>query len=347
MFGPALKSALLIIASLSLAIPLSGCGQNREPTADTGSPTLTIYTSRKEHLVKPLFDLYTAETGVKIRYITDEAGPLIQRLKAEGATTPADILITVDVGNLWLAANLGLFQPMSSEVLAANIPAQLRDPNNLWAGLSVRARTIVYASDRVSNDELRTYEGLADEKWNGRLCLRTSKKVYNQSLVASMIQGLGAEKTEQVVRGWVNNLATPPFSNDTTAMKAVLAGQCDVTIVNTYYFGRLKKDEPDAALALFWPNQQDRGVHINVSGAGITRHAKHPAEAQKLLEWLSGVEAQSQFAGVNQEYPANPAVRPSAEVSSWGNFKADAMNVEAAGRLQSDAVKLMDRAGYF
>ena len=347
MFRSALKSALLIIASFSLTITFSGCGQETESTADGGAPTLTIYTSRKEHLVKPLFDQYTAETGVKIRYITDEAGPLIQRLKAEGATTPADILITVDVGNLWLAANLGLFQPMTSEVLPANIPAQLRDPNNLWIGLSVRARTIVYASDRVSKDELSTYEGLAEEKWNGRLCLRTSKKVYNQSLVASMIQGLGTEKTEQIVRGWVNNLATPPFSNDTTAMKAVLAGQCDATIVNTYYFGRLKKDDPDAALALFWPNQQDRGVHINVSGAGITRHAKHPAEAQKLLEWLSGVEAQSQFAGVNQEYPANPAVEPSAEVRSWGTFKADAMNVEAAGRLQSDAVKLMDRAGYF
>lgn len=326
---------------------LSGCGSDsktEQATAD--KPTITVYSSRKEHLVKPLFDQYTSETGVEIRYITDNAAALIQRIKAEGETTPADMLITVDVGNLWQAAQLDLFRPIDSATLKANIPATLRDPLERWSGLSVRARTIVYATDRVTPQELSTYEALANDEWKGRLCLRTSKKVYNQSLVASMIQGLGAEQTETTIKGWVNNLATAPFSNDTKAMEAVMAGQCDVTIVNTYYYGRLKKDKPDAELALFWPNQSDRGVHINVSGAGVTKHAKQPEAAQKLLEWLSSPEAQSALADSNQEYPANTGVKPSAEVASWGEFKADAVNVEAAGRLQVDAIKLMDRAGY-
>lgn len=340
----------VIVFALLCVTGLAGCSQDESSnTASSNSgdnPTVTIYTSRNEHLVKPLFDQFTAETGIKIRYITDSAGLLIQRLKAEGETTPADMLITVDVGNLWLAASKGLFQPIKSEIIANNIPAQLRDPNDLWAGLSVRARTIVYASDRVDVSELSTYEALADDRWEGRLCLRTAKKVYNQSLVASMIQSLGIEATEQIVRGWVANLATPPFSNDTIAMKAVQAGQCDATIVNTYYFGRLQREGSDKGLGIYWPNQNDRGVHINISGAGITRHAKHPEAARQLLEWLSGAEAQAQLADANQEYPANPNVTPSSEVASWGEFKADAINVEAAGRLQGDAVKLMDRAGY-
>lgn len=337
------------------ALLLSACGQDNtehsaEPSATAAQAeekqTITVYSSRKEHLVKPLFDQYTAETGVEIRYITDKAGALIQRLKAEGETTPADMLITVDVGNLWQASNEGLFRAVDSTVLETNIPAELQNSNNEWFGLSVRARTVVYATDRVQPEALTTYEALADEAWKGRLCLRTSKKVYNQSLVATMINTLGEEKTEEVVKGWIDNLATEPFSNDTKAMEAVDAGQCDATVVNTYYYGRLMKKAPETKLALFWPNQSDRGVHINVSGAGITKHAKQPEAAQKLLEWLSGPEAQAQLAESNQEYPANPLVKPSAEVAAWGEFKADSINVEAAGSNQAAAVKLMDRAGY-
>lgn len=339
------KRVFLAGLALGASVLLSGCGSDNTPKVEA-KPTITIYTSRKEHLVKPLFDQYTAETGVEIRYITDKAGALIQRLKAEGETTPADMLITVDVGNLWQAAELDLFRPVTSNTLEANIPAELRDSQNRWAGLSVRARTLVYSTDRVSPDELSSYENLADEAWKGRLCLRTSKKVYNQSLVASMIQSLGEEQAETVVKGWIDNLATAPFSNDTKAMEAVLAGQCDVTVVNTYYYGRLKQKNPEAALALYWPNQDDRGVHVNVSGAGITKHAKQPEAAQALLEWMSGPEAQAQLANSNQEYPANARVKPSAEVASWGEFKADSVNVEAAGRLQAESVKLMDRAGY-
>lgn len=338
------------------ALALSACGE-KAPESETPVPEtkaaketsqVTVYSARAEHLIKPLFLLYEEQTGTEIRYITDSAGALIQRLKAEGSNTPADILLTVDAGNLWQASQEDLFQPLNSDAVRKNIPPHLRADNEDWTALSVRARTIVYSTERVDPAELSTYEALADDKWKGRLCLRTSKKVYNQSLVATMIKTLGEEQTETIVKGWVDNLAAEPFSNDTSAMEAVLAGQCDVTLVNTYYFGRLKKENPDAELAIFWPNQGEgeRGVHINVSGAGITKHAKQPDAARELIEWLSSAEAQGQFAEVNQEYPANMAVEPSEEVAAWGDFKADSVNVEAAGRLQADAIKLMDRAGY-
>jgi iron(III) transport system substrate-binding protein len=297
-------------------------------------------------LIKPLFDAYTEKTGVPIRYVTDKAGPLLARLKAEGANTRADILMTVDAGNLWQAAQQGVLAATDSAVLKENIPAHLRDAENRWFGLSVRARTIVYNTKNVKDGELSTYEGLADSTWKDRLCLRTSKKVYNQSLVASMIERLGESKTETVIKGWVDNLATPPFSNDTKAMQAVAAEQCDVSIVNTYYFGRLQKKQPDLPLALFWPNQDSSGVHINVSGAGVTQHAKHPEAARKLIEWLSGDEAQGLFASLNMEYPANPKVEADPVVRAWGAFKADDSDVANAGRLQAKAVMLMDRAGY-
>ena len=307
---------------------------------------VVVYSARNEHLIKPLFDRYTQETGVQIRYITDKEGPLLQRLAAEGARTPADMLITVDAGNLWHAAQSGVLAEISSPVLEANVPANLRDPKGRWFGLSERARTIVYSTERVQPGELSSYEGLADPKWHGRLCLRTSKKVYNQSLVASLIARHGEEGAEQIVRGWVANLAAEPFSNDTKAMEAVVAGQCDVTIVNTYYFGRLEKERPGIPLALFWPNQDSSGVHINVSGAGVTAHAKHPEAARQLLEWLSSATAQGDFAGLNMEYPVNKTVAPDPIVSAWGTFKADDLNVNEAGRLQADAIRLMDRAGY-
>ena len=307
---------------------------------------IVIYSARKEHLIKPLFDVYTKKTGLNIRYVTDKAGPLTARLKAEGSNTPADLLITVDAGNLWQAAQQGLLSPVQSAILAENIPAHLRDPENQWYGLSVRARTIVYSTERVKAGELDTYEGLADAKWNNRLCLRTSKKVYNQSLIATMIERLGEREAERVVSAWVGNLATDPFSNDTKTMQAIAAGQCDAAIVNTYYFGRLKRKDPTVPLALFWPNQATNGVHINVSGAGVIRYAKHRDAAIKLLEWLSSADAQGLFASLNLEYPANQSINPAPAVAAWGDFKADTINVATAGKLQAKAVMLMDRAGY-
>jgi iron(III) transport system substrate-binding protein len=226
------------------------------------------------------------------------------------------------------------------------VPAHLKDPKNEWFGLSVRARTIVYNTQKVKPAELSTYEDLANPKWKGRLCLRTSKKVYNQSLVAMLIAEHGEAKTEQIVRGWVANLATDPFPDDTKAMEAVAAGQCDVTLVNTYYFGRLVEKNPKLPLAIFWPNQQSSGVHVNVSGAGVTKHAKHKAEAVKLIEFLSSPNAQNLFADVNMEFPVNPEVKPDPVVAAWGSFKQNVVNVAKAGELQAAAVKLMDRAGY-
>ena len=307
---------------------------------------LVVYSARKEHLIKPLFDAYTKETGTKITYVTDKAGPLLQRLKAEGKNTRADLLVTVDAGNLWHAANQGVLQAVSSQTLQNNIPANLRDPNSQWFGLSLRARTIVYSTERVKPEALSSYEALGDAAWKNRLILRTSKKVYNQSLVAMLIAEHGEQKTTEIVESWVANLAAPPFSNDTKAMEAVLAGQGDVSIVNTYYFGRLLKKNPELKLALYWPNQDSTGVHVNVSGAGVTRYAKNPQAAIKFVEWLSSEKAQNMFADANMEYPVNPAVESHEYVKSWGEFKASKQNLASAGALQTDAIMLMDRAGY-
>ena len=310
------------------------------------SDEVVVYSARNEQLIKPLFDAYTKETGVKVKFVTDKAGPLMQRLKSEGANTPADLFITVDAGNLWQAANEGLLQAINSSVLDNNIPAHLRDPGNQWYGLSIRARTMVYNTKKLSDSKLSSYEDLADPKWKGKLCLRTSKKVYNQSLVAMMIEEHGIEKSEQVVKGWVKNLATKPFSSDTKMMQAIAAGQCEVGIGNTYYFGRLQQKDANIPLKLFWPNQQGSGVHVNISGAGVTKHADNPEGALALMEWLSSGQAQKQFSDANHEYPANPSINPSDRVAAWGKFKGNQINVAKAGELQVEAVKLMDRAGY-
>lgn len=311
---------------------------------------VVVYSARNEQLIKPLFDAYTRDTGVQVKFITDKEGPLMVRLKAEGRNTPADMLLTVDAGNLWQASEEGLLRPIQSKTLEANVPAHLRDSGNEWFGLSVRARTLVYNTGKVKPADLSTYEDLASPKWKGRLCLRTSKKVYNQSLVAMMIHEYGEEKAEDIVRGWVGNLATSPFPDDTKAMEAVAAGQCDATLVNTYYFGRLMEKKPNLPLAIFWPNQRLKnkasGVHVNISGAGVTRHARNPAGAQKLIEWLSSDKAQNLFADVNLEYPVNPKVAPDKTVAAWGGFRQSLINVKEAGSLQTKAVRLMDRAGY-
>ncbi len=310
------------------------------------SDEVVVYSARNEQLIKPLFDAYSKESGVEVKFVTDKAGPLMQRLKAEGENTPADLFITVDAGNLWQAAKQGLLQPSKSKILETNIPAHLRDPENNWYGLSIRARTIVYNTKKLQESDLSTYEDLADPKWKGKLCLRTSKKVYNQSLVAMMIEEHGEAATEKVVKGWVSNLATKPFSSDTKMMEAIAAGQCDVGIGNTYYFGRLQAKEPNTPLKLFWPNQQGSGVHVNISGAGVTKYASNPKGAVALMEWLSSGAAQKQFSDANHEYPANPAIEPSDRVAAWGKFKGNHINVAKAGELQVQAVKLMDRAGY-
>jgi len=315
-------------------------------TGTAAAETVTVYSARNEQLIKPLFDAYTKETGTKIQLLTDKEGPLLERLKAEGAKSPADVLVTVDAGNLWQAGQMGLLQPIKSTTLETNIPANLRDPKGEWFGLSVRARTIVYNKKSVKPTQLSTYEALAEPQWKGKLCLRTSKKVYNQSLVATMIETLGEKKAEEVVRGWVANLATEVFPDDTSLIKAVAAGQCEVGIVNTYYLARLLDKDPNMSVGLFWANQKERGVHVNVSGAGVTKNAPNAAGGQKLIEWLSGPAAQSIYTNVDFEYPVNPKVKPDSLIRQWGPYKMDLINVSKAGELQAAATKLMDRAGY-
>jgi len=345
-----MRSLSLLFAALFLAACSSqdGDGTSESEAASAEQPALVVYSSRNDQLIRPLFERYEAETGERIQYLTDSDGALIARLQAEGEHTPADILMTVDAGNLWRASDLGLLQPMDSEVIRESIPAEYRDSKGRWTALSLRARTMVYSTERVEPETLSTYAALAGDRWEGRLCLRTSKKVYNQSLVAAMITRLGEEETEQVVKGWVENLAETPHANDTAVIEAIVDGSCDVGIVNTYYFGRLQRQNPDIPVALFWANQAEAagGTHVNVSGAGITRHAAHPERARALIEWLAQGEAQRLYAESNLEFPANPDVAPADQVAQWGEFRADDMPIEQAGKLQRDAVKLMDRAGY-
>lgn len=315
---------------------------------------VVVYTARNEQLIRPVFEAYNRATGVQVEFVTDKEGPLLARLKSEGENTPADLLITADAGNLWQAAQEGMLQPVDSSALMKRVPEHLRDPGKQWYGLSVRARTIFYNSTLVKPEELSTYQALADERWAGKLCLRTSKKVYNQSLVAMLMAADGEAATEQVVKGWVKNLAAPPFPDDTKLLEAIAAGQCAVGIANTYYFGRMQKDKPDMPVKIFWPNQPKDpkqpatgdGVHVNISGAGVTRYAKHKEEAVKLLEWMASTKAQSLFADENMEYPVNPDVKPADAVAAWGEFVPNVVNVNQAGELQAKAVQLMDRAGY-
>ena len=327
---------------LLTALALTLIGSTTVQAADE----VVVYSSRIDELIKPVFDAYTQKTGVQVKFITDKEAPLMQRIKAEGENATADLLLTVDAGNLWQAEQMGILQPFTSPVIDKNIPLQYRSSKHTWTGLSLRARTIAYSTDRVKPGDLTTYEALADKQWEGRLCLRTAKKVYNQSLTATLIETHGAAKTETILKGWVDNLATDVFADDTALLQAIDAGQCDVGLVNTYYFARLHKQDPDLKVKLFWPNQADRGVHVNLSGAGVTKYAPHAAEAQKLLEWMTGPEAQNLFADINQEFPANPAIKPSAEVAAWGSFKADSVPMEVAGKRQVEAIKLMDRAGW-
>ena len=344
-----LSSAVLVaLAACSSQEPAMPTDASAPDAAAAAPAELVVYTSRNEQLVKPLFDRYTEETGIKVTYLTDKAPPLMERLKAEGSRTPADVLITVDAGNLWQAANLDLLQPIESPVLEANIPDNLQDPDNRWFGLSVRARTIIHNPTRAPADTLSTYEALAGPEWKGRLCLRTSGAVYNQSLVATMMATLGAEETERVVRGWVDNLAAAPMANDNAVIEAIAAGRCDVGITNTYYLGRALKQDAELPVTVFWPNQADggRGVHVNVSGAGVVKHSDQPEAAQAFIEWLSGGTAQELFAGENLEYPANPGIPMADLIKGWGEYRADLINVSQAGAMQAEAVKLMDRAGY-
>jgi iron(III) transport system substrate-binding protein len=314
--------------------------------AQAADEPLVVYSARKYQLVEQLFLEYGRERGIDVKSVTDDGAPLVQRLIAEGANSPADIFISVDAGDLWRATQAGLLAPVKSAALEAAIPAHLRDPEGRWFGLAVRARTIAYSTGRVKPAELSTYAALGDARWKGRLCLRSGKHVYNQSLVAMMIVDGGEAATERVVRSWVANLAAEPFSSDTLLLNAIAAGQCDVGIVNSYYLGRLQAEKPGFPVQIFWADQQAGGTHVNISGGGVTAHAKNRAEAIRFLEWLASPAIQARFASVNYEFPANAAVEPLPVVQAWGPFLQKQVNVGRLGEMQPAAVRLLDRVGW-
>ena len=328
---------LALMAILGVEVVLT-----TQPAA--AAEVVVVYTAR-HYGKEPLFEAFTKQTGIEMHSFDGSPSELFERLKAEGDKTPADVLISVDAGNLWNAAQAGLLAKIDSSALQVNIPAHLRDAENRWFALSVRARTIMYNTRKVKPEELSTYEALGDPKWKNRLCLRSSNHIYNQSLLATMIKRFGEAKVEAIVRGLVANNPTL-IDGDTRILESIAAGECDVGITNSYYLGRLLAKDPNFPVAPFWANQQSTGTHVNISGAGVTAHAKHRANAIKLIEFLSRPEAQQLLVNSNFEYPANPQTPVPPLLAKWGPFKQDDINVAAAGELQAAAIKLADRAGY-
>jgi iron(III) transport system substrate-binding protein len=330
--------ARLAVALLAaLAVPASA-------PAGPAEREVVVYSAR-HYGNEPAFDAFTRQTGIAIKTFSGSSAELFERLRAEGDRTPADLLVTVDAGNLWNAARAGLLAAVDSAVLRANVPAHLRDPEQRWFGLTVRARTIMYNTRKVKPADLSTYEALADARWKGRLCLRPSNYIYSQSFLAALIKRHGEPRAEEMVRGWVANQPVL-INSDTKLLEAVAAGQCDVTLANHYYLARLVTKDPTFPVAPFWANQKATGTHVNVSGAGVTAHARHREGAIRLLEFLSSTEAQNLFADGNFEYPANPRVRPVPLLAQWGEFRADDLPIAATGELQAAATRLADRAGY-
>jgi iron(III) transport system substrate-binding protein len=313
---------------------------------------VNVYSARQESLIKPLLDRFTEQTGAKINLVTGKGDALLTRLKSEGMNSPADVLLTVDAGRLYRAQEASILQAVESDDLNRLIPSHLRSADNQWYGLSVRARVIVFAKDRVKANQLSTYEALSDPQWQGKICVRSSSNIYNQSLVAGMIASQGMLKTEAWLKAFVANFARPPAGGDRDQIKAVASGQCDVAVVNSYYLGGMLLSDDQAQqtaaskVTLFWPNQKDRGTHVNISGAGITQSAKNIELAQKLIAFLASNESQEWYAERNNEFPVRDAVKVSTVLESWGPFVADTLNVTELGRNNAAAIMAMDRAGW-
>lgn len=316
------------------------------------SGLVNVYSARKEALIKPLFDRFTEETGIAVNLVTGKADALLKRLEVEGSASPADLFVTVDAGRLHRAKEAGVLQVAKSPLLEKLIPTHLKDRDGYWYGMTQRARTIFYVKGKVDAAELTTYEDLADPKWKRRICVRSSSNIYNQSLVASMIDANGVAETEAWAKGLVANFAKPPAGGDTDQLRAAAAGVCDIAIANTYYFGRLLKSEKEkdikvaSALGAFWPNQADRGVHMNVSGVGVTKHARNVEHALQLMEFMASDASQAWYGDENNEYPVVPSANVSEVLGGLGLFKADDIDLSKLGENNRAAVELMDRAGW-
>jgi iron(III) transport system substrate-binding protein len=336
-----LRFALMLCCAL-LALPATA--QER---------VLNVYSSRHYQTDEALYANFTKQTGIKINRIEASDDALIERLKSEGERSPADVIITVDAGRLWRAEQLGLFQPVQSRVLESRVPASFRDPEGRWFGFSLRARVIAYAKDKVKPEEIQNYEDLADAKWKGRVCMRSSTNVYNLSLMGAMIEHLGAEKAEAWAKAVRANLAQEPKGGDTDQLKNVAAGACDLTISNQYYYARLARSEkPDdkrvaERIGVVFPNQKSWGTHVNISGAGVAKNAPHRDAAVRFLEYLAGDQAQRYFADGNNEWPVVASVKVDNPVlSRFGEFKRDQLNVAVLGRNQPSSQKIYDRVAW-
>lgn len=328
----------LALTTAALALAGTAC-------SSSDGETIRVYSGR-HYDVEEAFLRFSDETGISVEFLTGTDAELRERIAAEGDETQADVFVTVDAGNLAVAAQQGLFQPLDSPVLDDAIPAELRDPDDQWFALSLRARTVVYHPDRVAPDEIPdTYEALADPEWDGRLCLRNSSNVYQQSLVASLIAEHGEDEARRIVDGWADDAEI--LANDVLILESIADGLCDVGIANHYYLARLLEDDPAFPVKLHWVDQDGRGVHVNISGGGVTKYADDPDLAQRFLEWLA-TDGQSIFVDGNHEYPANPTVEPEPLIAeNFGvDFVRDPLNPAVFGALNADAVRLMDEVGY-
>lgn len=318
----------------------------------TSQDEVNVYSSRHYDTDLELYDRFTEETGISVNLIEGGSDELIERLNSEGINSPADILITVDAGRLWRAKQAGVLQSYQSDELDRVIPDELRDTDRTWVGLSRRVRGLIYHTDRVDPEELEGYWELADDKWNGRLCVRSSNNIYNQSLVASLIETKGLEETEEWARQVVANFAQPPQGGDTDQIKAVAAGVCDVAVANHYYLARLKNSseqedrEVASQVAIYFPGEEYGGAHVNISGAGITRHSPNHDNAVRFLEYLTTEDAQQLYSIANNEFPIIDSLELPEVLRDFGTFDSDAVNVTSYGENNPDAIRLMDRAGW-
>ena len=339
----------MVLGALVLFLA-AGMVYNRYSTGH--NQVVNVYSSRKEELLRDLFKKFTADTGIQVKYINDEAAQLIARMESEGVYSEADVFLTADAVNLILAKKKGLLQPIRSDLLEKLIPAKYRDQEGHWFGLTKRARVIVYNKELVDGKDLSTYEDLADPKWHGHILVRSSNSPYNQSLIAFMIANNGAESTREWIKGLVGNFARKPSGGDTDQIYAVAAGEGGVAIVNSYYWGRVcasnrRIDQEAAArLAIFFPNQDSSGTMINISGGAVARRSKNKENAIKLLEFLSGAEAQSIYANSNQEYPIVPGIPSSEVLRSWGEFKESTLPLQELEEHLGEAVKIADEEGW-
>jgi len=316
------------------------------------SKEVNVYSYRQPILIDPFFEEFTKTTGIKVNVLHAKKG-LLERLLAEGSDTPADVVLTVDISRLSQFVENDLLQEINSNILKSNIPSHLRDTKNRWFSLSKRARIVIASKERVNVNSIKTIEDLANPEWKGRICTRKGSHVYNRSLLASIIAAHGEEEAEKWTKAVVENLSRKPEGNDRAQAKAIYEGVCDVAIINTYYFGKMKFNEKDTeqkewakVINLIFTNQNDRGNHINVAGGGVTKYSKNKANAIALLEFLTQPKAQELYAKMNYEYPVNPSTVISAELFSWGEFKEDKLAVEKLAELAPLAQKIIDRSGW-